>query len=205
MRGSRRAGLSDSKLVRLLGERAGAHEPPAQRPLSEKLSHWLGWTQAIELAAVLDAPQPTERSIGSPRKPSAEAAAGKLAGLRASLTASIEQDFAGKSDAEPAARRRRHAARQQAMEAAIAAARADLRRALSSTKPQLARLAALDEAMERMLGERERVLLSAVPRWAESMPSHTSGRDLLLAELDFRLQPLEALLQALQSETHDRS
>jgi hypothetical protein len=178
-----------------------AEDSAAGQPLSETLSRWLDWTQAITLAAALDQrPDPGARAA---HPPDVQAWSQRVERLRATLTAAIQQDFGDADDGEPAERRQRHVARQKAMEAAIAAARADLRQALSAAaSPRLARLASLDEAMERMLAERGRVLLSAVPRWSEQQRLHRPARQLLLAELDFRLQPLEGLLDALRPRDH---
>jgi hypothetical protein len=52
---------------------------------------------------------------------------------------------------------------QQMMEARIADLRDQLRQRLAACSVQLARLAAIDETMERALGEREHALLSTVP------------------------------------------
>jgi hypothetical protein len=79
----------------------------------------------------------------------------------------------------------------------------------------MARLSAVDEVMERVLGEQERTLLSAVPRWLEQRHGAPAGsprppddehrlnalrnamQELLRAELDFRWQPVQGLLDAL--------
>ncbi|MFT4267926.1 MAG: DUF3348 family protein, partial [Xenophilus sp.] len=96
--------------------------------------------------------------------------------------------------------------------------RGGLRDALAARSPALARLAAVDAVMERALAAREQALLGALPArlqkhferlrreaGPEAPPSAwlpAFRRDLqalLLAELDFRLQPLEGLMQALRT------
>ena len=100
----------------------------------------------------------------------------------------------------------------------------------------MARLAAVDVVMEQVLAGRERSLLAAVPgllerhferlRPAEADPAGETGadapdaarprawldrfhqdiRNVLLAELDFRFQPVDGLLDALragQPECHE--
>ncbi len=119
--------------------------------------------------------------------------------------------------------RRLYVARQQAMEKAIEPLRARLRAALIARGPAMARLAAVDEVMERALGAREHALLVGVPQLLEkkykslqgehqldeapgpdTLPEwqDTFGRDMqdvLLAELDIRMQPVEGLLEALRA------
>jgi Protein of unknown function (DUF3348) len=117
--------------------------------------------------------------------------------------------------------RRRYHERQQTLDMAIGPLRARLRDALAAGSPTQVRLAAVDAVMEQALAERERGLLSVVPVLLEKRfeqlrqaaaaatpepPAATAGwlatfrRDmhqLLLAELDHRWQPLDALLAAL--------
>ena len=125
--------------------------------------------------------------------------------------------------------RRRHLALQQAMGARTAPLRASLRAILQARSPALARLAALDAVLEAALAERERHLLAKVPRLLEQHFTRLSQaqaraqtqtaqaaapaaprlqpdtlrqtlQQLLLDELDLRLQPLEGLLLALQQD-----
>jgi hypothetical protein len=141
--------------------------------------------------------------------------------MRDSLASAITEDFARAPTPRVAAKpdaafwRGRYVARQQSMQAGIQAVRGRLRKALAGLSPAMARLAAVDEVMERVLGEQERTLLSAVPRWLEqrhNAPAGTPGpsddahgldalrsamHDTLRAELDFRWQPVEGLLDAL--------
>jgi hypothetical protein len=95
---------------------------------------------------------------------------------------------------------------------------------LAARSPAMARLAAVDVVMEQVLAAREHSLLSAVPvllekhfarlrQAAQATPDepHSEVQDgewlhvfrkdmknLLLAELDFRFQPIEGLLEALR-------
>ena len=127
----------------------------------------------------------------------------------------------GRADFAP--HRERCVACQQAMETAIATLRRRVRATLEGASPALARLAALDTVMEQVVGARERALLATVPlkldvhfsrlrqahreACAEAEPAAAADwldtfgrdmRDLLLAELDLRLQPVEGLLDALR-------
>jgi hypothetical protein len=115
------------------------------------------------------------------------------------------------------------------MEAAVAPLRRRLRATLEGASPALARLAALDAVMEQVVGAQERALLATVPLKLEQhfarlrqadreacapdaepppIPStdwldtfSQDMRDLLLAELDLRLQPVEGLLEALRGSS----
>ena len=128
--------------------------------------------------------------------------------------------------------RRRYLALQQAMEAGIGPLRARLRTTLAAKSPAMARLAAVDVVMEQVLAAREHSLLAGVPALLEkhfnrlsgngaSMTAEPAGepqagewlhafrkdmKSVLLAELDFRFQPIEGLLEALcmrQPECHE--
>lgn len=132
--------------------------------------------------------------------------------------------------------RRRYLAQQQALDAAVGAQRGRLRARLAAGSAAMARLAAVDVVMEQVLAARERSLLAAVPgllerhferlRPAEADPAGETGadapdaarprawldrfhqdiRNVLLAELDFRFQPVDGLLDALragQPECHE--
>ncbi|WP_370459863.1 DUF3348 domain-containing protein [Pusillimonas sp. ANT_WB101] len=123
--------------------------------------------------------------------------------------------------------RRRYVLLQQSMESSIATLRGRLRTLLASISPQAARLAVVDAAMEQALSEREFVLFADIPKsleahferlrnGAEQTIPATGGpsspsvgptewltvfkqdmQRVLFAELDTRLQPVEALLAAL--------
>lgn len=124
--------------------------------------------------------------------------------------------------------RRRYLARQQAMEASIGPLRDRLRTTLAARSPGLARLAAVDAVMAQVLEAREHNLLATVPsllekhfqRLRQAAETTTPGdasdpdgtpsdawldlfrkdlQDVLLAELDFRFQPVEGLLEALRT------
>lgn len=105
---------------------------------------------------------------------------------------------------------------QRAMAGRIAPLRQQARAALGQASPGLARLAALDAVMDEWLAPRERSLLASVPtllerrceqlrqRWPQDWAARLGPevQDVLLAELDVRLQPVEGLIEALGQETH---
>ncbi|WP_019452104.1 DUF3348 domain-containing protein [Cupriavidus sp. BIS7] len=115
------------------------------------------------------------------------------------------------AESDFAVHRGRYIALQQQMEREIAGLRGRLRTALASRTPQAAQLAMLDAVMEQVLGAREQAVLAAVPgmlephftrlRAAEGAWLNVFRRDMqsvLLAELEIRFQPLDALLAALR-------
>lgn len=123
--------------------------------------------------------------------------------------------------------RQRYLARQQAMETAIGPLRGRLRARLAAGSHDMARLAAVDVVMEQVLGARERSLLASVPaalekrfaRLRKARQDEETGaednaagghadwlavfrkdiQDVLQAELDFRFQPVDGLLEALRA------
>jgi hypothetical protein len=153
--------------------------------------------------------------------------AGPAAASRRTALPSTTGGGTAEAPADFAPYRRRYLARQQAMDAGIGALRGRLRGALAGSTPAMARLAAVDAVMEQVLGGRERALLATVPAWLEkrferlraAAPHGPDGtraadgepgewldvftqdmRDVLLAELDVRLQPVEGLLDALRQQ-----
>jgi hypothetical protein len=207
----------------------------------ERLSEWFEWTDAISLAAALTEGSGVEPSVWS-AKDSTAMVAEEAARVRDILASSIHEEFGrppGKkplngrplpefavdTKADLAMWRRRYVAKQQSMEASIRAVRGRVRETVANLSPAMARIAALDEVMERVLGEQERTLLSIVPQWLERRFDRLtpSQRDtqvddprgagdgdgwealrhdmlgVLRAELDFRWQPVEGLLEALRS------
>lgn len=224
----RRTAFADSALVRLLARWHDAEVRAPGASTAERLSHWLGWTDAIALSTVLNAaPTAARKATGAPER--------ECARVRSGLVTMIREDslFASTADSGPAPDftpyRLRYLARQQAMEAGIGPLRAQLRSALAAHSPQMAKLAAVDAVMDQALEARERSLLATVPAKLEKhfkrlrqsaevpteVPSellptqagalawvavfHRDIRDLLLAELDFRFQPIDGLLEALRS------
>ena len=207
-------------LVRLLAGLDATATPAPARPqagVGERLGQWLDWTDAIALSQALNQPPgPTPHSRPTPAARARAAAA--LARVRDDLTRAILQDAVvqpASSDAAELAdladHRRTAQACQRSMAAAIGPLRAQLRGLLAATSPALAHLAALDATLEAALGERERHGLAGVvtrleqqfrqaqqaaaPHWRDSV--HQTMQQVLLAELDLRLQPAQGLLDAL--------
>ncbi|MBC8748653.1 hypothetical protein OKW43_001702 [Paraburkholderia sp. WC7.3g] len=177
-----RSALSGPALVRLLARLAEADVAESQQSLADRLSQWLGWTDAIALSSALDGKPPVvaggARAFGRTEEDectrvrrslvSAIASDGLLAGSRrrglAPSSARMSAPRAAvDTQADYAVFRHRYLTLQQSMETAIGALRGRLRALLATQAPALARLAVVDAVMERALGERERTLLGAVP------------------------------------------
>lgn len=214
---SRRSGISGSTLVRWLARLTDADAPESKQAFSDRLSQWVGWTDAISLSAALNSvPAPTSLASRSPSH-TEDAQAERV---KTAQTAAIAEDMRSASKdtaAEFSAYRRRYLARQQAMVASIGPLRGRLRETLATRSPAMARLAAVDAVMEQVLGAQEHRLLATVPgllekhfkrlRDAKAPDDHAFAKDMhsvLLAELDIRFQPVEALLEALRTGSPDR-
>jgi len=222
-----RRGLTGSALIRLLDRLAGPDVRESGASTSDRLSQWFSWTDAISLSAALDGVPVASASGASGAKKPSTAEEGECQRVRTALAKAIAEDsaFATAQQARPEAEaaqpdfspyRQRYQARQQAIEAGVGALRGKLRSRLAARSPAMAKLAAVDVVMEQVLGARERSLLSTVPamlekhfgRLRQDAESTESGawldifrrdaRDVLLAELDFRFQPVEGLLDALR-------
>ncbi len=186
---------------------------------AERLGQWLDWTDAITLSAALNQGAPATTATpacAGPRQDPAMAAQA-LARVQARQAQLIRSDPVclvvpdSDSTADAAPYRRACLARQRAMDAAIAALRAQLRSMLAASSPALARLALLDATLETALAERERHLLgtvvarleqrfvqlrqAAAPGWLAAFQQDMQRA--LLAELDLRLQPAQGLVAAL--------
>jgi Protein of unknown function (DUF3348) len=173
-----RTALSGPALIRLLARLTGSEVAESRQSLSDRLSQWLGWTDAIALSSALSGPPPGvvagARAFGSAQE-------NECVRLRASLADAIAGDsvFAAvkrrgvaqtpPQDAPMAAAvdyapfRQRYLSIQQTMETDIGNLRGRLRGLLAVRTPAMARLAIVDAVMERALSERERSLLSSVP------------------------------------------
>lgn len=238
-----RTAFGGPTLVRLLARLADANVPASAQTLSDRLSQWLGWTDAIALSTALNANPPAV--MGSARPPG-RAEEELCASVRGALTKAIANDGVlavgrrpraprGGSQVMPeaatgdyAAFRQSYLSLQQAMETDIGDLRGRLRGVLAARTSGMARLAVLDAVMERALAARERMLLASVPTLlgvyferlcreanadaptaAADAPPMLSGERLdafrrdvqsvLLAELEVRFQPVDALLAALRT------
>ncbi|MFD1560372.1 DUF3348 domain-containing protein [Paraburkholderia silviterrae] len=183
-----RTSLSGPALVRLLARLGETEVQASPQPLADRLSQWLGWTDAIALSTVLAAPAPT---VAGGARANGDDEAQRCLSLRSALSKAIALDGvlapakarrvgggygharpsqqpapvpeAPEADTDYAVFRQCYIALQQKMETDIVDLRGRLRSRLAAVSPAMAKLATLDAAMERSLAARERSLLGTVP------------------------------------------
>lgn len=226
-------------LARLVGDQGATDAAGTKRSFAERLGLWLDYLDAISLSAALNSgaaggPEALSVSPSFARVPLRE----EFARVRAGLLDSINATAVPKAGPAPGATaasatdfspfRRYYLARQRDMEADIGPLRAAARAALAARSPALKRLAAVDAALDKALGERERSLLASLPALLEKRFEHLRKgheaapgtpaasettqpggwlavfrqdmHEMLLAELDLRLQPVSGLIEALGNE-----
>lgn len=120
------------------------------------------------------------------------------------------------ADVDFASYRLRYLEQQRRMDLMLEPLRTHCRGVLARTNADLHELAELDAAMEQTLGEREKALLARLPHWLERRFGQCKKtadaeaqdwvdrfeqdyRQLLAAELAFRLEPIEGLVEAFQN------
>ncbi len=237
---AQRTPLRAPTFIRVLARLTQAEPRPSAASLSERLGQWIDWNHAVVLARALDGTPAVQPCPAAPD----DDADSTSARARAALAADIADEAAWEAaigtrgtapgpQAAPhaafASFQRRYLALQNAMQATTGRLRGQLRDRLAATSAEMARLADIDAAMERVLSPREHALLGSVPgllgrhfermhhevvaaREADTPPSPEARatadclaairRDMqavLLAELDVRFQPIEALLAALRT------
>lgn len=170
-----RTALGGPALIRLLARLTDLDVAEPAQSLSDRLSQWLGWTDAIALSTALASQAPALATAGTRAVGSAEES--ECVRVRSSLAKTITgdsvfaanrrrgpaQDISTDTAVEYPVFRQRYLSLQQGMEIGIATLRARLRAMLAARTPAMARLAMMDAVMERALAERERSLLAAVP------------------------------------------
>jgi len=189
-RTSARTSLSGPALVRLLARLGETEVQASPQPLADRLSQWLGWTDAIALSTVLATPAP---AVAGGARANGDDEAQRCLSLRSALSKAIALDGVlapakarrsgvygharasqplqqqapvpemPDTDADYTVFRQCYLALQQKMETDIGDLRGRLRSRLAVVSPAMARLAALDAAMERSLAARERSLFGTVP------------------------------------------
>lgn len=174
-----RTALSGPVLIRLLARLADVDVRESGQLLSDRLSQWLNWTDAITLSSALNTQPPAFVSSGRPAAADAETmcARQRTALAKAIASTCAPETRPGGKTRQPiqsapapltvdyADYRQRYVLMQQTMEMEISTLRDRLRRLLAAATPDLARLAVLDASMEQALAPRERALLSTVPAW----------------------------------------
>lgn len=172
---SQRTALSGPALIRLLARLTDVEFTESRQSLSDRLSQWLHWTDAIALSTALSG-NPSALSVGV-HVSSSSAEEKESAAVRSALANVIAGDSVlGAPKRRPGAVqthietsvdyqvfRQRYLTLQQSMETAIGNLRGRMRKKLAARTPAMTRLAEVDAVMERALSPRERTLLATVP------------------------------------------
>lgn len=249
-----RTNFNSSRLTRLLADLAVVDAPAAGHAFAERLGLWLDVNDAITLYSAHEAIG-ARPAAGNGATTAHASVAAEIARVRNNLTNAITKSCspnAGETRIKlptPKAGvpleivvayepyRRFYLAHQRDIELALRPLRAQVREAIAQSSPALRKLAALDAALDTILGERESHLLSMVPtllqrRYDQRLLEHrqtyqqTSAsaddvddpatwmqpggwlagfckelQDVLLAELDVRLQPILGLMEAFNETT----
>ena len=186
--------------------------PPVQAPAA-RLGEWLDWPRAVALSRALDGPAAADDDTG----PDADADADDCTRVREDLAQAIAADRGwpavdADSDAAAAAVLRHCQSLQRAMQAATGRLRGQLRDRLAGQTPRQARLAAVDAVLEAVLSPVPALLAAHCGRLHRGAggdghgwyrPFREDARQVLLAELDLRFQPVDALLAALRPSPVD--
>lgn len=183
-----RTSFNSSRLIRFLADLSIADATESKQAFAERLGQWLDFADAITLSAALGA-SPASQSAAQSGGQSVPTAAvdEEFARVRTALVSSITNSCsfnAGETRIKlpvpkPGATieinegrglaaayepyRRFHLAHQREMESSVRPLRAQVREALAKASPALKPLASLDAALDQILGDRERTLLSTVP------------------------------------------
>jgi hypothetical protein len=173
-----RTAFSGPTLIRLLARLADVEVTESGQALSDRLSQWIHWTDAIALSTALNgnlpAITPGAQAVGSAEETECgrvrSALANAIVGGSRSAVAKRHGSVQTSAHAAPMddaidypAFRQTYLSMQQTMETGIANLRGRLRAKLSGTTPAMSRLAEVDAVMERALSPRERSLLATVP------------------------------------------
>lgn len=209
-----RPGLGGPALIRLLARLTDTAAVDPRVALSDRLSQWLGWADAITLSTVLTSAVPAAKPAG--RADDALDVRRECEDLRNGLLAAINNDGKKPAGREPDRRLRaqpaiqrveidypvhgqRYVSLQQTMESDIGRLRGRLRSMLAGRSPEMTRLAMLDALMERTLAPRERSLLATLPGMLEkhfARLRQNSGRDESDAWLATFRQDMRSVLRA---------
>ena len=177
-----RTNFPSSRLIRTLADLAILDVVEPEMAFAEKLGSWVAYTDAITLSTALNAsPSSLQNGIRGTPSTADLSLNNEVARVRASLVSLITQSDSLKlgqariERPEPefelplkvatayAPYRRYYSAHQREMESRIRPLRIQVREALAKSSPALKQLAALDAALDGVLGEREGKLFATVP------------------------------------------
>jgi hypothetical protein len=213
----RRGAPGGPALIRLLARLTDLDVSASGQSLSDQLSRWLSWTDAITLSTALKTSPPAgsvpalapDDEVGRACARVRASLARAISGVAAFDTGGAGAPLAPADAAlDFAVLRQDYVFVQQTMQTEIGQLRAQLRRALTAASPALARLAVLDATFEQALDARERSLLGAVPtllgarfeqlRRADARAAAADGGDAATASawLGLFRQDLRGLLRA---------
>ncbi|NMK48757.1 DUF3348 domain-containing protein [Achromobacter sp. Bel] len=176
-----RTGLSGPTLIRLLTRLTDVDVPESRQTLSDHLSQWLGWTDAIALSAALNTRPPMiapgartfssteERECVRVRTTLAEAIASDTAATAAKRPlpghVPAKQPAAiAEAEADYSNFRQRYQSLQHTMETSVGNLRSRLRGMVAAKNGEMTRLAVVDAIMDRALLPKERALLGVIPK-----------------------------------------
>ena len=219
-----RSTLSASRLVRQLAQAFPVEADASGMDFAERLGLWLGAFDAIHLQSAHQAVRGLGAAPAAARLPRPPDLAADLERARGVLARAIALDPLADHDGDPAWAPfpQRHGELQRQMEQMIGALRGHVRQSLARLSPRLRQLAALDAAMEQVLGPREQALLptaaALLRQRFEQLRREPTGDDgawlatfrgewqqALLAELELRLEPVAGLVDALTQESRNPS
>lgn len=221
--------FSSSRLVRLLGDLASVEVEASKQDVAERLGEWLNVFDAITLHAAHQAIDAgNDKKPSDARLAKAPALEEEFHRVRTTLAKAItasdappggnqtrnalpQPEAALETDAGYAPHRQRYLGQQRQMVLRIEALRAYVRDAMTRVSPELGQLASFDAVMDERLGAREQKLLSTVPVLLERRFKHLRNtqqqdvfglemQEVLLAELEVRLQPVVGLIEAFSNE-----
>lgn len=180
-----RTGLSGPTLIRLLTRLTDVDVAESRQSLSDHLSQWLGWTDAIALSAALNTSPPV---IAPGARLFSSAEERECLRVRNTLADAITSDTAataakrvlpGQAPVKPAAKplaavaeaeadyanfRQRYLSLQHTMETSVGNLRSRLRGMVAARNGEMTRLAVVDAIMDRALLPKERALLAVIPK-----------------------------------------
>jgi hypothetical protein len=177
-----RTGLSGPTLIRLLTRLTDAEVQQSRQSLSDHLSQWLGWTDAIALSAALNTAPPViapgarmfssaeERECVRVRTTLADAIASDTAATAAKRVAPARTPaknlaaVLADDEFDYSSFRQRYLSLQHTMETSIGNLRSRLRGMVAARNGEWTRLAVVDAIMDRALLPKERALLGAIPK-----------------------------------------
>lgn len=178
-----RTNFNSSKLIRTLTDLSVVEAVEPGIAFAEKLSLWVDFKDAIELCAVHNAVDSNLQDFDAGIQRDAKLAASqafentRTTAINFIVTSCYPNTVRSRiklplpepgTSLEEAggyeAYRRFHLAHQREMESTVRPLRVTVRGLLTTASPRLGQLAALDAAMDGILGEREGVLLATIPR-----------------------------------------